>query len=58
MIEFGVTALLVCIAMLVLCCIDPVMQLLGACKHYRQAQGDSILERAGLLDTSDDEVDA
>jgi hypothetical protein len=54
MIEVGAGALLLALALLVLCCIDPVMQLLGAAKHYRQAQGDSILERSGLLDTSDE----
>lgn len=59
MIEIGVGSLLIAMALLVLCCIDPVMQLLDAVKHHRQAQGDSIMKHAGLFDDeATEEADA
>lgn len=56
MIEFGATCLLIALAFGVLCCIEHVADLLDAVSHHRQAQGDSVMKHAGLLD--DEEIDA
>lgn len=58
MIEIGLGCLLLAMALLVLCCIDPTMKLLDAVKHHRQAQGDSVMKHAGLFDLEDEEADA
>lgn len=56
MIEFGATCLLTALAIMVLCCVNHVADLLDAVTHHRQAQGDSVMKHAGLLEYEEDDA--